>query len=323
MNLPDYEKNYRWIYTYDYAPDSFWEEWRTDNKKPSWIDEEADRAADRVRRDLPSYILLADSHFVYNGTWDDTASSMKALSERIPLHGVIHIGDLSDGMLPLEKTREIEHRVMSDMESLGLPVYVLAGNHDYNYFRGNPEVRYPEKPRFFIDDEKQKLRMVFIDSFDPKEEIRYGFTMECIGWLDEVLESMSEGYKAIVFSHVTPLVRLQAWARDIRNRNGLIGVLDRHAEKIMALITGHSHCDHLFNDLKNGQFPIISINCAKCEYFVGHKPEGAVVPLRRLGDSSQESFDIIQIDTSNNELFFTRFGAGWDRAVKDHKAFFV
>ena len=75
--------------------------------------------------------------------------------------------------------------------------------------------------------------------------------------------------------------------------------------------------------LFNWQFPIISINCAKCEYFLEHKPKGAAVPKRRLGDRTQESFDIMQVDAENGKIYFTRFGAGDDRYVENHKAYWA
>ena len=322
------DKNYRWIYTYDYAPDSVWEEWRSDTGGSDWIDPEADAVAERVRAydgngSIPAFILLADSHFTYNGTWDDTLASMKALAERLDLRGIIHLGDMTDGLLSLGKTKEIEQKVISDMESIGIPLYLTVGNHDYNYFRGNPGIKYPEPLRYYKDLNDDGLRLIIIDSFDPKEGVRYGFNGYTIYWLDETLKYMPEGYRALILSHLTPLVRLQAWTSNIRNREGLIEVLDRHAGKIIAFINGHNHCDHLFNDLNNGQFPIISINCAKCEYCTEHKPEGAVVPFRRLGDRTQESYDIMQVDAGKNEVRFTRFGAGQDRMVKDHRAFWV
>ncbi|MCR4705483.1 MAG: adenylyltransferase/cytidyltransferase family protein [Lachnospiraceae bacterium] len=324
------DANHRWIYTYDYAPDSVWEEWRTSAGiaagSAGWIETEAGAVADRVEkacggRDLPCYLVLADSHFAYNGTWEDTASSMHAIAKRVRLDGILHLGDLTDGLLPLAKTEEIESHVMADMESLGVPVYVVPGNHDYNYFRGNPEIRYPKTPRYVVDDERHRLRLIVIDSFDPKDERRYGFTEETIEWLDETLRDLPAGYKTIVLSHLTPLVRLQAWAKDIRNREKLIAVLDRHAERILAFMNGHNHCDQLFNDLHNGQFPIISLNCAKCECFPDHKPKGAEMPFRMLGDRTQECFDIMQVDAGKGEIYLTRFGAGRDRIVKDHKAF--
>lgn len=331
------EKNYKWIYTYDYAPESRWEPWRdevyknsgenVDNRErkstPAWITKEAENVVSRLKQGVPAYILLADSHFTYNGTWEDTLASMKSVSERTKVEGIIHLGDMTDGLLPLKKTSEIEKGCIEDMESLGADLYLLPGNHDYNYFRGNPEIKYPETPQYYIDNNEQKIRLIFIDSFDPKEEVRYGFTKECISWLDKTLEALPDDYNAIIFSHLTPLVRLQAWTKDIRNRNDLIAVLDKHADRILAFINGHNHCDHIFNDLKNGKFPIISINCSKCEYFTEHKPAGAVVPERRLGDRTQESFDIMQIDPDKKEIYFTRFGAGQDRAIKGGKGSFI
>ena len=143
------KENSKWIYTYDYAPDSVWDVWRQSDAVPSWISEESAEVTRRVASHIPdqadgpvgngdrrilTYILLADSHFTYNGTWDDTVASMQSLAGHIDLDGIIHLGDLSDGLLPLDKTREIEGRCISDMESLGLPVYLVPGNHDYNCF---------------------------------------------------------------------------------------------------------------------------------------------------------------------------------------------
>ncbi len=321
--------NSHWIYTYDYAPESIWEPWRDEvyssggldcEGVPLWIDEEAERVCSRIKPGLPAWILIADSHFVHNGTWEDTVSSMRALADRIKLKGVIHLGDLTDGLLSGQKTREAERRCVSDMESLNVPVYITPGNHDYNYFRGNPDIMYPKRPQYYVDDEENELRLIFIDSFDPAEQVRYGFTDYCVHWLESTLHMLPRGYSAIVFSHMPPLVRLQAWTDNIRNREKLIAVLDKYADRMIAFINGHNHCDHIFNDLKNGQFPVISINCSKCEYFTEHKPEGAVVPFRALGGVLQESFDIMQADTKRRELEFIRFGAGQDRKVKDHRA---
>lgn len=345
------DKNHKWIYTYDYAPDSLWEPWRDevypggkglDEKGvPLWIGEEADAVAARVRGNAASaapvsrasdgpdknpslltFLLLADSHYTVNGTWEDTVASMRAVAKRIPLSGIIHLGDLTDGLLPAEKTRKIEKECLSDMESFGLPVFLTPGNHDYNYFRGNPEIKYPGVPQYYIDLPEYGLRFFFIDSFDPKEPARYGFTDYCIHWLEAALKQMPEDCRAVIFSHLTPLVRLQVWTKEIRNRNKLMDVLNARADRILAFFNGHNHCDQLFNELNNGMFPLISVNCAKCECFTDHKPDGAKVPFRRLGDRIQESFDIIQINAEKGEIFLTRFGAGNDRAVRDHKAYF-
>ncbi len=112
------DKNARWIYTYDYAPGSVWEKWRDSDKEPEWIKKEAEAVIRRVRKELPCFILLADSHFAFNGTWDDTAAALRALSSMLPIKGIIHLGDLTDGMLPAEKTRE-ERSMFDSFISLG------------------------------------------------------------------------------------------------------------------------------------------------------------------------------------------------------------
>lgn len=315
--------NQKWIYTYDYAPMQVWEEWRTSCAPGQWIEDECEAVARRVNKSLIKFALLADSHYTKNGTWDDTVCSLKKLHERICLDGVIHLGDLTDGRMPASDTKKMESMIICDLQSLGIPLHIVPGNHDYNYFKGNPELIYPEKPQYYVDYDQYKLRLIFIDSFDPKEQIRYGFTDYCVHWLESVLFSMPGDYAGVVFSHITPLVRLQAWAKEIRNRGKLMGALDSHAHQILAYINGHNHCDHIFNDLYNGKFPIISINCGKCEYFLDHKPEGAVVPYRELGTRIQESFDIMQIDTENREIYFTRFGAGGDRMVREGKGVWI
>jgi hypothetical protein len=317
-------KNDRWIYTYDYAPGQVWDAWRTSEGIPEWLPKEitavSARASLRISDTALSFALLADNHYTINGTWRDTGEALRRLSAEFKLSGVIHLGDMTDGMLPRAQTEALENTVKRDLKSFGVPIYIAPGNHDYNYFKGNPDLVYPETPRFFADCGDRGLRLIFIDSFDPRERPRYGFTEICVMWLASVLDSLPDGYAAIVFSHVPPLVRLQAWAADIRGRVALMDVLNRHADRILALICGHNHCDLLFNDLYNGKFPILSINCAKCEYFKEHKPEGAVVPYRALGERTQESFDIMTVDTGKREIYFTRFGAGDDRLVRNGKA---
>jgi hypothetical protein len=170
-----------------------------------------------------------------------------------------------------------------------------------------------EAPRYYVDYED--LRLIFIDSFEPDMHIRYGFTSECIDWLDDNLRHTERN--VIIFSHITPLVQLQAWSEEIRNSSMIMRVLNKHSRNILAFINGHNHCDLLYNE---AEFPIVSINCAKCEFFIEYKPNGAVVPYRKLGARIQESFDIMSIDSTGRTIHFTRFGAGHDRIIKNGKA---
>jgi predicted phosphodiesterase len=334
VNLSKNVPNQNWIYTYDYAPDQIWEPWRTTSDTPPWIYEEAQNVSHRVNayvaRDTLSFALLSDNHYVVNGTWQDTREAIARLNENIKLDGVIHLGDFTDGMVSRALTNQYVYHILEDFKSLGLNCCATLGNHDCNYFKNNPDrltlheqcelYLQGKEPRYAVDYESQKLKMIFIDSYDVNEQLRYGFSVECAEWLGQMLSQTPDDWSVIVFSHLAPLVQLQAWAKELRNSAAIMEVLNKHADKILAYINGHNHCDHLYNE---GRFPIISVNCAKCEYFLEHKPVGAVVPYRKLGDVSQESFDIMTIDTEKREIHFTRFGAGNDRVVCNGKAEWV
>jgi hypothetical protein len=120
---------------------------------------------------------------------------------------------------------------------------------------------------------------------------------------------MPEGYRALIFSHLPPLVELQVWTDHIRGGAELVEILGRH--RIAAYLNGHNHADHVHRGLS---FPIISIGCAKPEYFLEYKPAGSTRPMRRLGEASQELWDALLVSPGGERLEFLRFGAGEDRA---------
>ena len=48
MLVMDNYPNNRWIYTYDYAPDEIWAEWRVSTETPSWVLLEAQAVSCRI-----------------------------------------------------------------------------------------------------------------------------------------------------------------------------------------------------------------------------------------------------------------------------------
>lgn len=121
-----YLKNQKWIYTYSYAPNSIWEEWRTASPPAQWIIEESKAVASRVNQHRFKVALLADSHYTINDTWEDTAASLKRIHELVKLDGIVHLGDLTDGMLPREKTQEFENNIKKDLFSIGVPAFFCS-----------------------------------------------------------------------------------------------------------------------------------------------------------------------------------------------------
>lgn len=269
--------------------------------------------------------LMADSHYVINGGWEDSIANLQAVNRKAPFDAMIHLGDLTDGMVPLAITREYAVKVMEDLRSLKVPVYLTLGNHDSNYFRSNPEwlnekeqsflYLDKEEPWYYVDFEKQKLRCLFLHSFNHREKIRYGFSMEEVEWVKQVLVQTPDAYRVLVFAHVPLLPEMHFWTKEIRNSKEMLEALEKYVQqggKILAYIHGHNHADQIYYGKR---FPIVSIGCAKCEDFKDKKPEGAVTYDRKMGTLTQELWDVMIVNGKKGEIEFIRFGAGEDRRI--------
>ena len=297
---------------------------------PDYFQDECKRVSDKVNsysgNDNLKILLLSDSHYVVNGTWEDTAHNIDRVMQNTNIDMLVHLGDLTDGMTPLSVTKEYSLKIMDCLGGFGKPFYVCLGNHDSNYFKGNPELITEEecaefylknnKAYYYVDNDEYKLRMYFLYSFDQTQEIRYGFPKEEVDWLSDTLPGTPSGYKIIVFSHVPPLPQIHFWSDAIRNGDELIAVLEdyhtSHNNCVMAYVHGHNHADQVYT---GKMFPIIGVGCNKLEDFKDKKPDGSFTPDRKRNTVSQDLWDVMIVSAKENKIDFIRFGAGENRYV--------
>ncbi|MEG1877984.1 MAG: metallophosphoesterase [Lachnospiraceae bacterium] len=320
------------ILQYDTRPWSY-------QKKPYFADEIRETATEILKKKTDKSLtlaILADSHYTIGGTWEDTAHTIREVHHQASFDGIVHLGDITDGMVPKRVTKFYAGKVLGDLMEHEIPLYIVPGNHDSNYFAGNPEpmteeeqyelyqissrdyvIRTAHEPWYYADDAVHSLRMLFLSSFDPSERVRYGFPAEELDWVQRTLDATPSGYSIVVFSHVPPLPEIHYWSDSIRNGEELIALLETYDEipgnRVIAYVHGHNHTDQVYTERR---FPIISIGCCKCESFEDKKPEGAVTAMRRLGTVSQELWDTMIITPSENQIEFIRFGAGEDKLIK-------
>ena len=62
------------------------------------------------------------------------------MHEQSGFDGIVHLGDITDGMISKKMTAQYVNKVKKDLKTLNVPLYIVQGNHDSNYFRRNPEV---------------------------------------------------------------------------------------------------------------------------------------------------------------------------------------
>lgn len=272
-----------------------------------------------------AFAVIADTHYVNNGTWERSAYNLWQVATRLPLSGVIHLGDLTDGILPLAQTRESVERVMEGMNRTGKPVWLCCGNHDSNYFRGNPEKMTEqemsayylgrEKPYYYVDFPAQRIRILYLYSFDYREQVRYGFPVEELDWVKGTMESMEETYVALVCAHVPPLPQIHYWSDRIRNGEELLQILEeyhRQGRKVLAYVHGHNHGEQIYRERL---FPIVSLGCNKMEDFQREKPEGSWTYSREQGTVTEDLWDVMIVHADHRGIDFVRFGAGEDKKV--------
>lgn len=299
--------------------------------------------------------VLTDTHYTVNGTWEDTVRNIYSVAEHVKYDAIVHLGDFTDGMLPKRLTRKCVRRMIRDLEACRVPLYITLGNHDHNYFRNrqnafsngemrklyhlysdcneeiqkydeaflpqdNKDIKQARREEvgldYYVDIPKFCVRMIFLSSFDDKAPIRYGYTKKQIQWLREVLESSVFGTKFLIFSHDAPLAKLDYWSFHIRNGEELLDVLEEWNAKeqyqVVGFFYGHTHADYVFEECS---FPVISIGCAKLEYFQDKKPQGSAVAPREADTVTQDLWDSLVIDFKGQKLKLVRFGAGEDREV--------
>ena len=297
---------------------------------PEHFRAEAERVARRVAElrqpgDLV-LMLVSDVHWSAGCPWDDTVRNLREVARLVSPDALVQLGDLTDGLAPAWVTREVVGDLLDDLRSTRLPVYGCVGNHDANYFRGNPDsldrrertMLYlgQRSPWYHVDFPERRVRALFLDSFEPTRKERYGFSAPQLAWVARTLATTPKGWGVVVFSHVPLLASMHVWSKRIRlgvTLRRMLQVFDRaRGGALITYVHGHNHSDQV---AYTHGFPIVAVGCAKLEDFWDHKPHGSVTPARKLGDVTQELWDVVVVSADRRRADFVRFGAGEERGV--------
>ena len=299
----------------------------------SVFDDEISDTVSKVRamKDTGDTVLFiaADSHFAVNGTWNHTIQNMKRVSEAVEPAALIHLGDLTDGRLPIYVTKQYAARMIRDLESVSRNCFVCVGNHDWNINDRWYDMLKEEECRKLYSHGKKwesfdipdgKLRLFILNSFDPSgssPEEQYGFAREELRWVRKGLKTMPGDYSALFFSHLTLFPEQHRWSKGIRGSDELLEILNRANRKnvrVLGYICGHNHSDGI--DCSQS-FPVISLASNKLESASGdpngHKHEDKFA--RSLNMPGEDLWDVLAIDKNEQRLKFVRFGAGEDRTA--------
>lgn len=243
---------------------------------------------------------------------------LRSLTHKIPFNAVVLGGDYVTG----GSVQSIQTETMMVFEQLAgaeCPVVGTTGNHDSwqndntvtdgDIFKSHTASAVMKYHRFvnldtisangYIDDPTVSLRYIILDA-EPRNAGSTNLKTTITANLTAMLESMPNGYKAVIFSHKPLNDSLGDNFKDeVDNKT----VLEANASKIVCCINGHGHLDA--SATSNGVL-YIQTTCAGID-----RPNDAYD--RTVGTANETVFDVFVIDQTNRKIYAVRYGAGEDR----------
>lgn len=279
-----------------------------------------------------SFAFVTDTHLA-PGNADsirqvqDTFSNLKAVLERIPVDGVFHAGDYLTTTWGGEDQHDTDvyiNRIRAWMLNGHDRVYMALGNHDgvngappttsvYAAAMSHNEeyvVRDGDNPYYYIDHQKPKVRIIVLNTNDGV----YGVSNDELAWLTGAMNSVPDGYKVIVVSHIAPS------SEDFKTNKDQVIALLNQSGNVIAWICGHAHYDWTVPTSKSGcNFPVIISTCAMTGYSTPSADDianGAVNVNSRVDKTvTQDSWSIFVYRPDEGKIHLVRFGAGDDRTI--------
>lgn len=188
-------------------------------------------------------VQLSDPHIGATWAGGDPVARLRAAVEsvrRLPdvLDALLMSGDLADNAADgeYELVREL-------LAQLGVPVYVVPGNHDHrDALRRHFDLPGAEGTPVQYAVDLGPLRLVVLDSTRPGED-RGELDAERLSWLDTELARAPDRLTLLALHHPPVSTGIAAWDEiglPAGDRRALGDVLERHPQ-VRRIVAGHVH----------------------------------------------------------------------------------
>lgn len=284
--------------------------------------------------------LAADSHL--DNSVPTTVENIAAVDQRVHFDCCIHLGDFLAGkigrlyarVLLRQQLEQFSHAVASGR------FFPVQGNHDEHcgqcseqfwveatdFLNAEKDVcRVGQKPYYYVDIEKQKVRLVFLDSYYFERQadgmtMVFGYEEGQIEWLQNQALRLPADWTVMLFSHDAPFSELEeetAMTRNaIRNGNRVFQTIDQCRKKygfsLAGWFIGHYHGDRVTS--------LFGVNFIICASQTAYDPQLFDDDVRfwerELGTVSEDLWDALVLNRREHRIYLKRFGAGEDRTVE-------
>ena len=304
--------------------------------KDYYKDEISD-TVEKLKNDKNNFIfaVIADTHL--DNSLDDTLENIKCVDEQVNFRFLAHLGDVINGGL----SREYADMVLNEQfgkfrrSVKSKKFYIAQGNHDgycdvanekdcistdgfwhkeTSFLDNNDNlVRHSDNPYYYVDFPDERIRLVFICSFESEaENTRKGIGKNQKEWLKNNALLVGSDWSVMFFSHDVPLEFGDFGDRDVFDL--VVDAREKYGFSIPAWFIGHFHGDLVMNE-ENVNFVFVASETAYVPQ-LWTMPRNGYYPERELDTVTEDLWDAVSLNKSERRLDLIRFGAGTDRTVK-------
>ena len=273
---------------------------------------------------VPSFVFITDMHIPSNTLV--SPDLVRRVLKNTGANMVVFGGDVMDRATKKSDAKAMIRFVRNAFGSVEM--HFVRGNHDSNTegtgVGKDEEISVPELMKlvackgevhasrtldYYKDDKKHKVRYIFMDSGAPIG--CYVSTMQ-LDWLKKRIMELKEGWTVLIFVH-------QFFGKGGYDTNGrlikrlLDQIYSKSKAQIAAVISGHVHCDLATYSKVGSQWAYLMVSTA-CDAV--DKTPKTIASTRKVGTITEQAFDVVTLDTKKKMLYFTRIGAGKDRAYR-------
>ena len=308
-----------------------------DNQVKSYFQKEINETIASIKEVLTEpylmFAMISDIHYMSSSelpnSISNTTDNICELSKSLKMDFIANLGDNVDGDTPQVTTEAYCDYLLSQFDKTGIPYYPCIGNHDdnryyppafthsqlyFNYLRNTKGVFWDNQTsmcgtNYYRDFNELGIRCIFLNA---NTNGNYGYSNDTCEWFEDVVDTAPGQY--IVFTHIAPIPSLNYGLSQYGNDEGSARIRRKCTEtsdRLIAMFSGHNHYDAHVTD----PFLCVTVNSHKFENENGDSglwTEGAVKPSRKIGDATEDCFDIVIVRPRSKKINRIRFGAGTD-----------
>lgn len=255
-----------------------------------------------------SFAFISDTH------WSANAKHSPALLNYICNHTnldtIVHGGD---------HVVESLNNIRGFVNKIEKPVNYIpcVGNHEFDgnlaftdneiwscgFKRSENLYKYDSGFNYCYDIPFQKVRFIVLNYADS----------HAVEYLTTHASELPTGWKIIIICHEywtknTPSSPVEVTTIGASIANAITSNYNVWNAKVILYLVGHIHFDN--STILSCGVPIVSINCDA--YTNGQSYDWGGYQME-LGTTTEQCFDLVNVDFNNNKVYFTRVGAGTDR----------